>query len=44
VLEGESTIIKPTSVKYYSRFDDSDSNPDLSAENGRERSFSIEDK
>lgn len=30
VLEGESTLIKPSSVKYYSRMDESDSNPEFS--------------
>nr|KAG5699510.1 hypothetical protein BaRGS_020069 [Batillaria attramentaria] len=32
VLEGESTLINTASVKYYSRMDETDSNPDLMAD------------
>lgn len=35
VLEGESTLIKPSSVKYYSRMDETDSNPDLTPHDDR---------
>ncbi|PVD24155.1 hypothetical protein C0Q70_14625 [Pomacea canaliculata] len=31
ILEGESTLIRPSSVKYYSRMEESDSNPDLTS-------------
>ncbi|XP_076448362.1 major facilitator superfamily domain-containing protein 4A-like [Babylonia areolata] len=50
VLEGESTLIKPNSVKYYSRMEDSDSNPEMDPStllpnNGpASRTFTIEDK
>ncbi|KAK7102024.1 hypothetical protein V1264_020314 [Littorina saxatilis] len=44
VLEGESTLIKPNSVKYYSRMEDSDSNPDLANGANHSRTFSIEEK
>ncbi|KAL8610253.1 hypothetical protein ACOMHN_038948 [Nucella lapillus] len=56
ILEGESTLIKPSSVKYYSRMEDSDSNPDMDTNHHHHplsnhthtttspRTFSIEDK
>ena len=51
MLQGESTLIKPANVKYYSRMEESESNPDIGAtDNGHHhpddvdsnRTFSIE--